>query len=143
MTVLTRTLPMIALSVAVLSACANPFRAYRIDIVQGQSLTQEQVAQVRAGMTPAQVRFILGTPLVTDTLSPTRWDYPFRFLPGTDAARAGLSTVPSRRVSVFFEGGLVSEVRVEGELPERTASLPASRDGAVRSSNNALQEEAR
>lgn len=33
------------------------------------------VEKLRPGMTKAQVRFVLGTPLVTDTFDDNRWDY--------------------------------------------------------------------
>lgn len=126
---------MVALIVGALlatSGCKNIFRAYRIDIVQGQAITQEQVDQLRPGMTPAQVRYILGTPLVTDTLNPSRWDYAYRFIPGTYSKTAGLEKVPHRRLSVFFVTGVVDHVEIEGTLPAKVQSLPASKDSAVR-----------
>lgn len=126
---------MVALIVGALlatSGCKNIFRAYRIDIVQGQAITQEQVDQLRPGMTPAQVRYILGTPLVTDTLNPSRWDYAYRFIPGTYSKTAGLDKVPHRRLSVFFVTGVVDHVEIEGTLPTKVQSLPASKDSAVR-----------
>lgn len=118
------------------TGCKNIFRAYRIDIVQGQAITQEQVDQLRPGMTPAQVRYILGNPLVTDTLSPSRWDYPYRFLPGTYAKEAGMEKVPHRRISVFFVNGLLEHVEVDGSLPAKPVSLPASQDSAVRTTES-------
>lgn len=45
---------------------------YRIDIQQGNIITQKQVNQLRPGMTLNQVRYILGTPLL---IQPKRWDY--------------------------------------------------------------------
>ena len=47
---------------------------YRIDIVQGNVVTQEQMALVRPGMTRLQVRDVLGTPLLTDPFPAARWD---------------------------------------------------------------------
>ncbi len=135
---------MTALIVGVLlttTGCKNIFRAYRIDIVQGQAITQEQVDQLRPGMSPAQVRYLLGTPLVTDTLSPSRWDYAYRFLPGTYAKEAKMDKIPHRRVSVFFANGAVEHVEIDGALPTKAPSLPASKDSAVRTteSNAAAQ----
>lgn len=118
------------------TGCKNIFRAYRIDIVQGQAVTQDQVDQLKPGMTPAQVRYLLGTPLVTDTLNPSRWDYAYRFIPGTYAKEAGLTKVPHRRLSIFFVNGLVEHVEIEGQLPTKAPSLPASKDSAVRASES-------
>ena len=50
---------------------------YRPDIVQGNVVTTEQIAQVKPGMTRIQVRDILGTPLLTDPFHAQRWDYVF------------------------------------------------------------------
>lgn len=118
-----------------LSGCKNIFRAYRIDVPQGQEVTLAQAQQIKVGMTPAQVRYVLGTPLLTDTLNPQRWDYSYRFIPGTYAKEQGLPAVEHRRVSIYFDLGAVSRVDIDGELPSAVAELPASQDQAVRSKN--------
>ena len=48
---------------------------YRIDIQQGNVITQEMLDQLKPDMTKAQVRFVLGTPLIVDTFRDNRWDY--------------------------------------------------------------------
>ncbi|REH39860.1 Beta-barrel assembly machine subunit BamE [Paraperlucidibaca baekdonensis] len=133
----------IALIAAVLSSvgCKNVFRAYRIDVVQGQTITSEQADKIKIGMSPAQVRYVLGSPLITDTLNPTRWDYTYRFLPGTYATEAGLEKVPHRRLSVFFANGVVANIDREGKLPSTTTSLPNSKDGAVRTTESSLESQ--
>lgn len=133
----------IALGAAVLSTvgCKNVFRAYRIDVVQGQTITSEQADKIKIGMSPAQVRYVLGSPLITDTLNPTRWDYTYRFLPGTYAKEAGLEKVPHRRLSVFFANGVVANIDREGRLPSTTTSLPNSKDGAVRTTESTLESQ--
>ncbi len=61
---------------------------YRIDIVQGNVVTSEQAARVRPGMTRAQVRDILGSPMLTDIFHADRWDYVFTIKrPGTEPQR--------------------------------------------------------
>ena len=50
---------------------------YRMVIQQGNFISQEMVSQLKPGMTREQVRFILGTPLVTDIFHADRWDYVF------------------------------------------------------------------
>jgi outer membrane protein assembly factor BamE len=49
--------------------------AYRIDIPQGNLLTQEQVEAVKPGMNRRQVQNLLGSPLLVDTFNQNRWDY--------------------------------------------------------------------
>lgn len=72
------------------------FKPYRIDIQQGNFLSPEMVAQLKKGMTRDQVRFILGTPLVTDIFHANRWDYVFY-------RELGNGTKDQKRLSVFFE----------------------------------------
>ena len=48
---------------------------YKIEIQQGNFVSQDMVSQLKPGMTKEQVRFVLGTPLVTDIFHPDRWDY--------------------------------------------------------------------
>jgi outer membrane protein assembly factor BamE len=50
---------------------------YRIDITQGNVVTKEMAAQVKPGMSRAQVRELLGSPLVTSAFHGERWDYVF------------------------------------------------------------------
>jgi len=70
-----------------LAACSNTpqitnyLSPYRIDVRQGNFVTQEMVAQLKPGLTRDQVRFILGSPLVADMFHVDRWDYVYRFRP--------------------------------------------------------------
>jgi outer membrane protein assembly factor BamE len=103
-------LALIAFAVPLLSAC-NPvsvFSVYRMEVQQGNFLTQEMASQLKAGMTKDQVRFVLGTPLVSDIFHDTRWDYVYRL------QQANSSQVEERRLSVFFEDGKL--VRLEGDV---------------------------
>lgn len=61
-------------SLLVLAGCSFP-GVHKIDIQQGNVVTQDMVDQLRPGMTTRQVRFIMGTPLIADTFNSNRWDY--------------------------------------------------------------------
>ena len=94
------------ISVALLTAltgCSEFPGVYKIDIPQGNEVTQEQLNQLEKGMTPNQVRYILGTPLVTDTFSSNRWDYVSTF------SKAGGDRTQTH-VSIYFENGVLSHV---------------------------------
>jgi outer membrane protein assembly factor BamE len=83
---------------------------YRIEIVQGNVVTQEQVQAVRRGMSRAQVRDILGSPLLTDVFHADRWDYVFTI------RRQGAE--PQRRsIVVRFDGEVMKSIETGGELP--------------------------
>lgn len=64
-----------------LAGCSFP-GVYKIDIQQGNVVTQDMIDQLRPGMTRRQVRFIMGNPLITDTFHPERWDYLYSIQPG-------------------------------------------------------------
>ncbi len=67
---------------AMITGCAEFPGVYKIDIDQGDVITREMVDQLRPGMTKRQVRFIMGTPLITDTFNQQRWDYIYSHQPG-------------------------------------------------------------
>ena len=80
---------------------------YRMEIQQGNYVSQEMVSQLKPGMTKEQVRFILGTPLVTDIFHSDRWDYVYwRETPA--GARE------QRKLAVLFEQGQLA--RVDGDV---------------------------
>ncbi len=69
------------LGIATLAGCSFP-GVYKIDIQQGNVITQDMIDQLRPGMTRSQVRFIMGNPLITDTFHANRWDYLYSIQPG-------------------------------------------------------------
>lgn len=91
------------------------FAPYRVDVQQGNFVSREMVEQLREGMqrpegvTREQVRFVLGTPLLTDVFHANRWDYVFRL-----QKRNG--EVISSRVTVFFDNNRLARIE-GGDLP--------------------------
>lgn len=70
---LLRFLLLMALAVST-SSCAW-HEKYRRNINQGNLLKPAKVAQLRKGMSPKQVAFLLGTPIYVNTFQPNRWVY--------------------------------------------------------------------
>ena len=99
------------------------FSPYRIDIQQGNFVSKEMLAQVKEGMTREQVRFALGSPLITDLFHDDRWDYVFRL-------QKGNGEVTTSRVSVFFNGNLLARVD-GGNLPTENDYLDKISGGAA------------
>ncbi len=97
---------------------------YRIDIVQGNAVTKEQMALIRPGLTRLQVRDVLGSPLLADPFHANRWDYLFTLRrPGTELQR--------RSVIVHFDGERVKSVEAPDDLPserEFVASISRYKD---------------
>src|SRR5690349_8276152 len=113
--------------VALVAGCATLDRymptwrsvgVYKIDINQGNYLSQDTVDKLKVGMTQAQVRQILGTPLVTSPFRVDRWDYVYEYM------RQG-QVVEHRNFTVYFADGKLT--RWEGDkLPETVVDLNRS-----------------
>jgi outer membrane protein assembly factor BamE len=99
---------------------------YKVEVVQGNFVSKEQVDALKPGMSRQQVREILGTPLVTSLFHAGRWDYVFTL------KRKG-SPFQERRLTVFFKDDSLD--KFEGDpMPteaEFVASLDNKRKGAV------------
>ena len=103
---------LVAASSALIAACSYKpgfINEYKIDVQQGNVLSQEMVAQLKPGQTRDQVRFILGTPLVADIFHQQRWDYVYRYLDGQTRK------LDSRKLTVFFDTDGKLQ-RVEGDI---------------------------
>lgn len=90
---------------------------HKIDIQQGNFISQEMMAQLKEGMTQDQVRFVLGTPLLNDLFHAERWDYPFRL-------QKANGEIITSHVTIFFKDKKVT--RFEG------GNLPTEKDYIAR-----------
>ena len=92
---------------------------YRVDVMQGNVITKELVANVKPGMTREQVRDLLGSPLLTSAFHADRWDYVFTM------RRRGIE--PQRRsVVAFFKGDVLERLEVP-ELPSENEFVTSLR----------------
>jgi outer membrane protein assembly factor BamE len=121
--------PLLAAAVAVvLSGCStmtapfdtwmpyiSQFGVYKIDINQGNFLSQDMVDKLKEGQTKQQVRLVLGTPLITSVFRENRWDYTYEF-------RRNGRVETHRQFTVYFKDDLLT--RWEGdELPKSVQEL--------------------
>ncbi len=131
-----RLAPLLAIAAcAALTACgsmrsattsmAGIVKPYKVEVVQGNFVSKEQVSALRPGLTRNQVREVLGSPLLSSVFHDDRWDYVFTI------RRQGVEP-QSRRLTVFFKGDALD--RFEGDdMPseaEFVASLDSRRKGA-------------
>ena len=93
------------LLILVISACS--VKPYRLDIPQGNVVTADMVARLKPGMTRSQVRFVLGSPLLTDPFHDSRWDYVHRLV------KEGVPT-EEKKFTVYFDGDKL--LRWEGDV---------------------------
>jgi len=94
---------------------------YKIDVVQGNVVTREQLATLQVGMSRAQVSGALGTSLLVNVFHADRWDYVFSF------KRKG-GSMESRRVTLWFEADKVARIEAD-DLPSE-AEFVAGLKGA-------------
>jgi outer membrane protein assembly factor BamE len=104
-----RTLRLAALLLALLPAGGC---VYRMAVQQGNYLDARQVTQVQVGMTRAQVRFLLGTPMLPDAFDNNRWDYLYSLELRT------LKRPQRQRLTVFFENDRVTNIENDGAPTE-------------------------
>ena len=87
-------------SVLIMSSCSY-FSPYKVPVLQGNIIEDEDVEKLTVGQTKEQVQFILGTAVIKDPFHNKRWDY-------INSVQIGNDIVTERRLTVFFdENGLV------------------------------------
>lgn len=94
------------LAAVALTACAH-----KIDIQQGNVVTEEQLAKVKTGMDARKVQTILGTPLLADPFHNDRWDYFFSMSEGS-------AVKEQYRVTLFFKGSRLARIERIGPVPK-------------------------
>ena len=104
---------------------------YKIDIQQGNYVTQDMVAKLKPGMTRSQVRFALGTPLIVDPFRTDRWDYVYML------HRQG-DLVEQRQVTVVFKGDVLD--RIEGDVVAGPAAPAGASSSAPAAGAGPTQE---
>lgn len=99
-----RKLLLLTTAVILLSGCTQFPGVYKLDIPQGNIITQEKVDQLRPGMTPRQVQFIMGTPIIEDTFNADRWDYIYTM-------KKANQTPTNTKVTVLFSNGVLTHIK--------------------------------
>ncbi|MFC6051282.1 hypothetical protein A6M14_07995 [Acinetobacter sp. Ac_877] len=123
---------MLTLFVASLLTGCSTLGVYKVDIPQGTPLTQAQASKVQVGMSHQQVRFLLGSPTISDPLNPLRWDYIYNYIPGTYAKKAKISAAHGQHLKIFFDGnGIVQNIEGLETIPESQPGLPGSKEAIL------------
>jgi outer membrane protein assembly factor BamE len=91
---------------------------YRVEVVQGNVLTKELVAKVKPGMNRAQVRDLLGSPLLTDIFHDNRWDYSF-------SIRRQGAPYQQRQIVAIFDGDKLVSLDAPPDLPTENEFVAA------------------
>lgn len=115
---------LVALGLAVaVSSCALP-RVYKVTIQQGNVITQKMVDDLKPGMTPEQVAFIMGEPVMRNPFDENRWDYVYTLrVPGRVERQITMSLFFTDGVLSHFIGDMApSDQLVEPDTPELASS---------------------
>jgi len=103
------------------AGCSRFHVVHRIDIQQGNVVTQEKVNQLETGMNRNQAQFVMGSPMVVDVFHEDRWDYIYYLKPG-------YGDPTEERVTLFFEDDTL--VRIDGSL--QPSATPVVEDDTTR-----------
>jgi outer membrane protein assembly factor BamE len=110
---------LLVLACVSLSACF--LRPHKIDVQQGNHIDPEAIAKLKPDMTRSQVRFLLGTPLLTDAFHPDRWDYLY-----IERRRGRL--VQEHRLTLWFDGDRLKRAVTDAVEPAAVnAATPSER----------------
>ena len=125
-------LALVAAAGLAVSACSTFDRAtggvagivspYKVEVVQGNFVSKEQKEALQIGMPRAQVKDILGSPLVTSAFHADRWEYVFTI------RRQGQQPQQSK-LTTFFKGDELIKIDSDELISEQdfVTSLSSSR----------------
>ncbi|UTW47662.1 outer membrane protein assembly factor BamE [Bacterioplanoides sp. SCSIO 12839] len=114
----------VLLGIATLAGCAFP-GVYKLNVQQGNIVTDDMLAQLETGMTQRQVEYVMGTPVVKTPYQQQRWDYLYSLEQNDEVTKR-------YHIRVYFdEQGIYTHY--EGQLPvdplkEKKQQLPAEEE---------------
>lgn len=76
---------------------------YKMDIRQGNYVTPETREKLKIGMTKSQVRYLLGSPTISDAFHGNRWDYVYLL------ERDGI-VIEKQNMTLYFEGDNLARI---------------------------------
>jgi outer membrane protein assembly factor BamE len=106
-----------------ITACSRYHLVHKIDVQQGNVITQDEVNLLEPGMSRRQVQFIMGSPMVADVFHQDRWDYIYLMEPG-------YGEIVEERITLYFENDELA--RTSGTVrPDEAGSDAISRPKQV------------
>jgi outer membrane protein assembly factor BamE len=104
--------------------CSRLHLVHRIDVQQGNVVTQEKVNKLELGMNRNQVQFVMGTPMLAGVFHQDRWNYVYYLKPGYEDPQ-------EQQIILFFENDTLA--RIEGSMKPSTEPLPDEQTTGVTS----------
>ncbi len=122
---------LLSLLITACSSSLPSIKPYKMPIQQGNLITSKMMMQLKPGMTKPQVRYIMGTPLITDSFHKDQWDYFYQI--EKDGA-----IIEQRRVIVIFEKDLLAKVK--GDVIPAPQNFNAERQEVTFQKNNEIYQ---
>ena len=120
---------------ACVSACGSRLlTVHKIDVQQGNALDAEMVEKITLGMNKEQVRYVLGSPLITDSFHPDRWDYIYLFTPGYGDQQR-------RQLTLTFDRNEVIDIVKHNIVEDDIASLEENDDKKEKKEDKLSEQE--
>jgi len=94
---------MVLLALVLLSPVLISCSIYKMDIRQGNYVSFDMRQKLKIGMTKAQVRFVMGTPLIMDPFHANRWDYEYRL-------QHDRKLIEQQGLTLYFEGDNLARI---------------------------------
>ena len=115
--------------IAFIHGCSTPDinlpKIYKVEIQQGNEIDSQMLLKLKPGMTKAQVKFILGTPLIADSFHKNRWDYLF-VLRNNETNKENIFS-EKRHVVLNFKDELLENIT--GEVISKKSNQKINKDG--------------
>jgi outer membrane protein assembly factor BamE len=121
----------LSLLVTACSSSLPSIKPYKMPIQQGNLVTSKMMMQLKPGMTKTQVRFVMGTPLISDSFHKDQWDYFYQM--EKDGA-----IIEKRRVTLMFEKDLLAKVK--GDVIPATQNKHEERQEIAPQINNEVNQ---
>ncbi len=112
-----------------LSACSI---IYKLPTRQGNIIAQNKIDQLKLGMTPDQVHYLMGTPIASSAFRPDRWDYVGYY-------KSPRGEVTERVISLYFTDDVLA--RMEGTAAPETQTKAVDTPDVAKVLNEQKQDE--
>ncbi len=120
---------------ACVSACGSRLlTVHKIDVQQGNALDIEMVEKIELGMNKEQVKYVLGSPLITDSFHPDRWDYIYLFTPGYGEQQR-------RQLTLTFDRNEVIDIVKSNIVKDDIASIEENEDSEEKDEDKLSERE--
>ncbi|MBT8148832.1 MAG: outer membrane protein assembly factor BamE [Gammaproteobacteria bacterium] len=109
----------LVLGSAALTACNGFLQPHKMSIQQGNIVTKDMLDKLKVGMTPKQVHYVLGTPLLVDTFANDDWHYVYYL-------RLGSGRTLQQKLSLAFSAGKLDAINTDYNFDENAAEQPGA-----------------